>query len=387
MSVIPQCEPVLGDREKAWLLRCIDSGFVSSVGPMIGEFERRFADTVGSHYAVATASGTAALHASLHALGIGRGDLVAVPDLTFIASLNPVLYVGAEFLLIDVDPQTWCMDLRVLADACREQRRQGHPIKAVIPVHLFGCACDMVALEALAREHELVIVEDATEALGTRLYGRQVGSFGQVGCFSFNGNKMITTGAGGMVVTDSKPLADRIRYLVNQARDPGDRYQHSEMGFNYRMSNLAAALGLAQIERLPDLIKSKRALAQRYSEGLSQLPGVQLHPEPSGVTNSFWLYSIVLADADLRDHWLYELAQAGITARRFFEPLHRQPYLRQLVWRNENGKGTPGATGCSDRLSACGINLPSSAQLAPADQQRIIRKLRELAHRTDVALV
>ncbi len=379
MKPIPVCNPLLGEKEKAWLARCIDSGFVSSVGPMIGEFERQFAAFTGARYAVATASGTAALHVALHALGVGPGDPVAAPDLTFIASVNPILYAGAQPVLVDVRMSTWCLDPALLRALCLHLKKNGRPLKAVIPVHLYGCACDMEEILHLSKEFGFLVVEDATEALGARLQGRHVGTFGEIGCFSFNGNKTITTGAGGMIVTDSKDLADRVRYLVNQARDTGERYRHSEMGFNYRMSNLAAALGLAQMEQLPDILQAKRAIAARYSAGLQNAPGLQRHPEPPGIEGSFWLYSIVLKNSEARDPWLRALAEEGIAARPFFEPLHSQPYLKAPLWRQGPSGAGFADQGASHQLSAAGINLPSSADLTPADQDRVIAALLRLA--------
>ncbi len=384
MSPIPLSDPLLGEPEKRWLTRCIDSGYVSSVGPLIGEFERQFAAKVGARYAVATACGTAALHVALRALGIGRGHSVIVPDLTFVASMNPVLYCGAEPALLDVDRDTWCLDARLLEDTCRLLYRDRGGVKAIIPVHLYGCPCDMAAIRAIAAEFGIAVIEDATEALGTMIHGRAAGTWGDLGCFSFNGNKLITTGAGGMVVTDSPALAEKVRYLVNQARDSADAYQHSEMGYNYRLSNLAAAMGLAQLERFDSLLAAKRAIAARYREALERLPMLRVHPEPAGSSNCFWLYSIVLHHPRLRDVWLRSLNAAGIQARRFFTPLHRQPYVRQALWRQGRNGPEQGLMGRSDRLAACGINLPSSANLSRADQQIVIDHLLRLAH-ADVA--
>ena len=222
MNFIPLSEPILGEPEKRWLLKCVDSGYASSIGPLVGEFERQFAEKVGARHAIATASGTAALHVSLCALGIGPGHSVIVPDLTFVASMNPVLYCGATPVLLDVDRDTWCLDTRLLRETCRVLSRDRCDLKAIIPVHLYGCPCDLQDIRDVAREFGLRVVEDATEALGTTWHGKAAGTWGDLGCFSFNGNKLITTGAGGMVVTDSPALAEKVRYLVNQARDSAD---------------------------------------------------------------------------------------------------------------------------------------------------------------------
>lgn len=378
--MIPLSEPVIGKAEKKWIDKCLQSGFVSSAGPMVPEFESRFAAMVGSKWAVATSSGTAALHVTLHALGIGSGDSVAVPDLTFIATLNPVLFCGAKPLLLDVDSSTWCIDLALLRALC-VSRRNRKRIRAVVPVHLYGCACDMVELRRIALEFDLIIVEDATEALGTTLYGKQLGTFGTAGCFSFNGNKLLTTGAGGMVVTDSEQLAARIRYLVNQARDNPVSYIHGAMGFNYRMDSLSAALGIAQLTRFEDILRLKRAIAERYNRSIRQLPGLQPPPVLNGVIHSYWLYSVVLQDVIRRDIWLRTLNKLNIAARPFFRPLHQQPYVNSRLWIRGHRGAQQSQQGVSDSLAAGGINLPSSAGLKKSDQDTVIQCLQTLACR------
>jgi len=374
--MIPLAEPVLGVAERRALARCVASGFVSSSGPMVGEFERHFAEAVGTRYAVATSSGTAALHVSLAALGIERGDRVAAPDLTFVATVNPVLYCGATPVLIDVTPDDWCLDPEALRQACR--RTTG--LKAVIPVHLYGNACDMDAIRAVAREFGLFVVEDATEALGTRLRGRQVGTLGDVGCFSVNGNKLITTGAGGMVVTNSHSLADRVRHLVNQARVDPLHYRHDEAGFNYRMSSVAAAMGLAQLSRLESLIAGRRRMARRYADAFGELPGITVQPEPGNVRSCFWLYSILVDRPDRQTTLLDEMRRAAITPRPFFTPLHRQPYLNTPVWRAV-GMARCGTATVSAQLAARGLNLPSSYSLTARQQDRVVTVIRNFMTR------
>jgi perosamine synthetase len=376
---IPLCEPLLGEAEKRWLLACVDSGYVSSVGPLLGEFERRFAARVGAGHAVATASGTAALHVALRAAGVRPGDAVAVPDLTFVASVNPVLYCGAAPVLVDVERDGWCLDPALFRQACAAGRASGRPIRAVIPVHLYGCACDMPAILDVAREFGVEVVEDATEGLGTTLGGRHAGTFGRAGCFSFNGNKMMTTGAGGMVVTDDAELARHIRYLVNQARDDAELFVHNAMGYNYRMSNLAAALGLAQLERLDHAIDCKRRIARAYGAALAPFGGVTLHPERDGARNGFWLYSLALDAPPALALWRAALAAEGIQTRRFFTPLHRQPYLRGVPMVPAPRRGDPDAATASACLAARGLHLPCSAGLPPQDQDIVIRAVTRLA--------
>jgi len=372
---IPLCEPVLGEQEKRRLAECIDSGFVSTVGPMVTEFERAFAARVGARNAVATASGTAALHVALRALDIREGDCVVVPDLTFVASVNPVLYCSGSPVLVDVSRETWCLDPALFDETCRKLARQGAPVKAVIPVHLYGCACDMTEIVRIAREQDIAVVEDATEALGTSLGGQQVGTFGHIGCFSFNGNKMMTTGAGGMVVTDDDSLAERVRYLVNQAKDAREQFVHRDMGYNYGMSNLAAAVGLAQLERLEARLAAKRRIAERYTRALEPLDGVALQPEPPDVENCFWLYSILLDSQPRRDAWQRSLAAQGIQTRGFFKPLHRQPYRPGRVHSRLGESPSPDAETASEYVAARGLHLPCSPNLTEPDQQFVIEQI------------
>lgn len=360
-------------------MRCLDSGFVSSIGPLVGEFERAFARQVGARFAVAVSSGTAALHATLHAQGIGPGKRVIVPDLTFIASVNPVLYCNAEPVFADVDPNTWMLDPALLRAICRQFASQGRPISAVIPVHLYGSACDMSGLLRVAREFNLLIIEDATEALGASFRGRQVGTFGQAGCFSFNGNKLITTGGGGMVVTNSKQLADRIRHLVNQARPSAAEYIHDEMGFNYRMTNLTAALGLGQLERLQTLLKAKKRIGKTYASAFEHLPAAVPQGSARHTLPAHWLYSIALSNAAEREKWMKSLAAQNVPTRRLFHPLHNQPYLKKPVWIWKNKKAVPAQQGISDDIYARGLNLPSSPDLTTYEQRRIIRALASLS--------
>lgn len=244
--------PNLGPVEKEYLVKCLNSNYVSTVGPFVPDFEEEFARLLGAEAAVAVQSGTAALHMALHALGIGPGDEVIVPSLTFIATVNPVLYVGARPVIVDVDPATWNIDPVGLEQAVTENTR------AVIPVHLYGNPCQMDAIMEIARRYNLYVIEDATESLGALFNGHYTGTFGDFGCFSFNGNKLITTGGGGMLVTGDRERAQRVKFLVNQARDAARGYYHPEMGFNYRMTNIEAALGLAQLSRFRELLARKK---------------------------------------------------------------------------------------------------------------------------------
>lgn len=370
-EVIPLSEPMIGERERAWVNRCLDSGFVSSVGELISEFEQRFARRVGARYAVATASGTAALHVALRVTGVGNGDVVAVSDLTFVASVNPVLYQNGQPLLVDIDPSSWCMDVGLLERYFEEQPEAASRIKVVVPVHLYGGAVDMPRLMALAKRVGFAVVEDATEALGTTWNGQSVGTFGEIGCFSFNGNKMITTGSGGMIVTQSAARAEEARYLVNQARDPGVVYQHGTNGYNYRMTNLHAALGLAQLERLDEIMEKKKAIARRYQQALQDLPTITLPAVATGMDHCFWLYSVLLKTPVLAETVRQALCSRQIQARPFFLPLHQQPYLSDSPYLHSSEKQ-------SAVTAARGLNLPSSASLTEAQQDFVIQAIRRV---------
>ncbi len=373
---IELCEPDIGPAEQQWVTKCLASGFVSSVGPMITEFEKMFADYTGAKYAIATATGTAAIHAALRASGLTSGSSAIVQDLTFVASSNPVLYCGAEAMLIDIEPTQWGIDPRLLDTVLARLKRKGLLPSAIIPVHLYGGACDITAIVQTAARFGVSIIEDATESLGTFVAGRHVGTFGTAGCFSFNGNKLITTGCGGMVVTNDTELSKRIRYLVNQARDSASIYLHGEMGYNYRMSNVAAALGIAQMGRIEDILARKKSIADRYETELRNLPGITLYGRRKDVKQSHWLNSVLLSNKADRDSLLEYLTKNGITARRFFEPLHRQPYMKNELWVIGSSDACLEKGGLSDEISERGINLPSSAALNVEDQQKVIGAIK-----------
>lgn len=336
--------PNLGKYEKAYLNKCINLSFVSTFGPFISEFEDKFAKYVGAKRAVAVQSGTAAIHMALYESGIGRGDEVIVPSLTFVATVNPVLYVGAKPVIVDVDPETWNIDPEEIKKAITEKTR------AIICVHVYGNSCDMDSIIKIAREYNLYVIEDATESLGATYKGRQTGTFGDLGCFSFNGNKLITTGGGGMIVTDDETKAEHIKFLVNQARDHSKGYYHPEMGFNYRMTNIEAALGLAQLRRIDEFLDKKRKFRKIYREILGDLPYVEFQKERKGGEGSWWLTCIKIEKNVNIDDLMQKLKQKDIRVRRIFIPICEMPYLRRY------SKPCPNAY----RIYERGICLPSS---------------------------
>lgn len=314
--------PNLGEYEKQYLNKCIDSSFVSTFGPFVSELENKFAKYVGVKRAVSVQSGTAALHIALHELGVGKDDEVIVPSLTFVATINPILYVGAKPVIVDVDLETWNIDPGEIKKAVTEKT------KAVIPVHLYGNPCNTDSIIKIAEEYGLYVIEDATESLGATYKGKQTGTFGNMGCFSFNGNKLITTGGGGMIVTNDETKAEHIKFLVNQARDDSKGYYHPEMGFNYRMTNIEAALGLAQLRRLDEFLNKKRKSRQIYQEILDDLPYVKFQKEYNGAKGSWWLTCIKIEKDISINGLMQKLKEKDIQTRRIFIPAREMPYLR-----------------------------------------------------------
>ena len=361
---IPVCEPDIGELEVALVTQCLKSGWVSSIGPWVSRFEEAYAAHCGCQFAVSTCNGTAALHLALLALGIGPGDEVLVPAFTFVSSANAVVYTGAVPVLMDVDPTTWNLDVE-------DARRKLTPrTRAIMAVHVFGNPADMAAVAALAAEYGLAVVEDAAEAHGARWQGQPVGSLGDVGCFSFFGNKLITTGEGGMLVTNRPELADAARKWGNLSRPQGHHYFHDAVGFNYRMASLQAALGLAQLQRIEELLAKKLRNAERYLRLLVAIPGLRPQRVLPGATSSWWMVSIVVKDTfgatreDLSQH----LHRRGIDTRPFFVPLHRLPPYA-------SSPPCPVA----EEISQRGLLLPSGPRLEPEAIEEIVEAIGCLA--------
>lgn len=354
--------PNLGNLEKKHLVKAIDIGYVSTVGPFVPEFEKAFAKYIGSKRAVSLQSGTAALHMALYELGIGEDDEVIVPSLTFIATINPVLYVNAKPVIVDVNPETWNMDPEKVKKAITSKT------KAIIPVHLYGNPCDMDTMMEIAKEHNLYVIEDATESLGATYKGKFTGTFGHFGCFSFNGNKLITTGGGGMITSNSETGTEHIKFLVNQARDENEGYYHPEMGFNYRMTNIEAALGLAQLERLGGFLEKKREFRCIYQEILDDLPYIKFQKEYDEVEGSRWLICIKIEKKMNLDGLVKELREKGMQTRRIFVPVCKMPYLKG--YSNE----------CSNayEIYKKGICLPSSTLNSVDTIKKAALTLREI---------
>ena len=362
------CEPLLEGRESVYVQDCLKTNWISSKGKYIEEFEKGFANYCGCSYGITTTSGTTALHLALVALGIGKEDEVIVPAFTMAACVLAILYTGATPVLIDSEPETWNLDVNQLE--ARITRRT----KAIMPVHIYGHPCDMSPIMEIASKHGLRVVEDAAEAHGAEYRGQRVGGIGQVGCFSFYANKIITTGEGGMVVTNDRKIAERARALKDLSHSSQRRFLHTEIGFNYRMTNLQAAIGLAQLERIDKLSEKRRNNAQRYNSFLAKVHGVRLPVEKSWARNVYWMYSIVLEDTFgiNRDTLMVKLAQHGIETRPMFIPMHRQPAFNNLGLFN--GECYPVA----DDLAQKGLNLPSGSGLG-SDVDIVCRAIQEIA--------
>ena len=361
---IPVYEPLLGVREEEYVLDAVRSGWISSLGKYIPQFEESFAAFCGTRFGVTASNGTTALHLATHALGLGPGDEVIIPDLTFIASASAVHYTGARPVFVDVDPATWTLDIDAL------ERAITPATKAVMPVHLYGHMTDMAAVNEIAAAHNLWVIEDAAEAHGAAIEGQRAGSWGTIGAFSFYANKIITTGEGGMLTTDDADLAARCRQLRDHAMPPARRYWHDEVGFNYRMTNLQAAVGVAQMEQIDAVIRRKREIAELYLSQLADVPGITLPVERPGTTNVYWMVSVLIGDGYplTRDELIVALRQQGIDSRPFFHPLDTLPPFFAA-------DPCPVAL----RLSRQGINLPSSPRLTDDQVAYICATLRRLA--------
>lgn len=348
---IPVCEPSLGKKELENVIECVKSTWISSKGKFIDQFESSFSRYCGAKYGVATTSGTTALHLALATLGIENSDEVIIPTFTMIAAANAVTYTGAKPVLVDSEPDTWNIDVNKIEEKVTKKT------KAIIVVHTYGHPVDMGPLLDLAEDHELYVVEDAAEAHGAEFKGKKVGTLGDIGCFSFYANKIITTGEGGMLITSNMELAEKARMLRDQAFEKKRRFWHRYVGFNYRLTNLQAAIGLAQIDKIDQFVETRRRNAHLYNSLLKEIEGITLPPEANWAKNVYWMYSILI-EASFgvsRDELMRRLEENGIETRHFFYPIHVQP----VYHKNYRGEKYPVA----EELSQKGINLPSGNTL------------------------
>ena len=362
---IPVAAPVLSGNEKAYVMDCIDSTWISSAGKYVEKFEAAFADFCGVKHAASCCNGTVALHLALMALGVGPGDEVIVPTLTFVATANTVVYCGARPVFVDSEPNTWNLDPAQL-EAKVTPRTRG-----IIPVHLYGHPADMDHILSIARKRSLFVLEDAAEAHGAEYKGRKAGSMGDIAIFSFYGNKIVTTGEGGMVITNDDALAGKVRQLRAQGIDPARRYWFPVIGYNYRMTNVTAAIGLAQMEKVDWHVQRRLEVAAWYREHLQSVPGISWQPEMPWAKHVYWMFSILLGDEVLleRDEVMARLRERGIETRPLFYPMHTLPPYADAA----RGESFPVA----ERLARRGINLPTWAGLTRDDVRYICDSLRE----------
>jgi perosamine synthetase len=364
--VIPVSEPLLDDRALAYIQEAVRTGWISSEGRFIAEFERRWAAYCGVAHGIAVCNGTVALELALAALTLPAGSEVILPSFTIISCVAAVLRTGCRPVLVDCEPDTWCLDVAQVRSKITDKTR------AIMPVHIYGHMADMGPLMDLAHQFSLTVIEDAAEAHGGEYEGRRAGGIGAMGCFSFYANKIVTTGEGGMVVTNDAKLAERARSLRNLCFRRDQRFLHSELGYNFRMTNLQAAIGVAQIERLDDHISRKRRMAVLYNERLQHLRGLRLPVERRNVKNVYWMYGIVLDDSITMDATQLgaRLREQSIDSRPFFLGMHEQPVLRELgLFAGETYPVT-------ERIARRGLYLPSGLTLREVDIDQVCEKLQ-----------
>lgn len=364
--------------EREMLLEAFDSGYVAPAGPMIERFEAAFAEYVGGRYGVALSSGTAALHLALRIVGVGRDDLVAAPTLTFIGGVAAINYQGAAPIFVDADPGDWCMSPKGLEDAFDLAERAGKRIAAVVPTDLYGQACDIDVLQSICDARGAPLVMDSAEAVGALYKGRHAGG-GVASAFSFNGNKIITSAGGGMLVTDDKALADRARYLSTAARQPTPHYEHTEVGYNYRLSNLSAAVGLAQLQTIEQRVALRRGIFDTYVARLGGLPGVSFAPEAADRRHSRWL-TVMLIEPTVAgvtpEQVRVALEAVNIETRPLWKPMHMQPVFREALRTD---------CGVAEHLYERGLCLPSGSGMTAADLDRVCAALEQVLGRASAA--
>jgi perosamine synthetase len=359
--MIPVAEPKLGGNELKYVTDCVSSGWISSIGKYIKKFEEEFSKFSDTKYGIATSSGTTALHLALVTFGVTKGDEVLIPTLSFIATANCVAYTGAKPIFVDSEPRTWNMDPEKVKEKITDKT------KAIVPVHLYGHPVDMDPIMDLAEEYSLVVIEDAAEAHGAEYRKRKVGSIGHVGCFSFYGNKIITTGEGGMITTNDEEFMNKAMMLRDHAMSKEKRYWHPFMGYNYRMTNMQAAVGLAQVEKIEEYIEIKRKNAKKYNEKLGGISSITLPPEMEWAKNVYWLYSI-LVDNIPRDDFTTRLREKEIDSRPFFYPMHTQPPYAD--YSNEKLE-------VAEDIAKRGVSLPSATTLKDDEIDYICKTIAE----------
>lgn len=366
--------PCMLGKERELLLDAFDSNWIAPLGPHVDAFETEFAQRVGMKHAVALSSGTAALHLALLLKGVGDGDTVLTSSFTFAATANAITYVGAKPIFVDSEASSWNLDPDLVAQALEDGRKAGKLPKIVLAVDIIGQSANYRRLHEICHEYGVPIIEDAAEALGASYDGRPTGGFGEIGCFSFNGNKIITTSGGGMMVTERTDWAEQARYLATQARDPAPHYEHSQIGYNYRMSNLLAAVGRGQLEHLDEHVERRRTIFDRYQQQLGDLPGIEFMPEPEGCRSTRWLTALTIEPESFgatREDVRLALEEENIESRPAWKPMHLQP-----VFADCKMYGGP----VCEQIFANGLSLPSGTALTEDQQMRVIETVRSCGH-------
>ncbi|MGI8384819.1 DegT/DnrJ/EryC1/StrS family aminotransferase [Robertmurraya sp. P23] len=368
--------PHLSGNEAKYIQEAIDTNWIAPLGPNVDAFEKELAEYVGANGAVAVSSGTAAIHLALSLLEVGKGDTVFCSSLTFVASANPILYQGAEPVFIDSEPDTWNMSPKALERAFRDAKLEGRLPKAVIVVNLYGQSAKMDELVAICNQHDVPIIEDAAESLGATYRGKPSGTFGDFGIYSFNGNKIITTSGGGMLVSDDLEALQRARFLATQARDLAPHYQHSTMGFNYRMSNVLAGIGRGQLEVLEERVQARRRVFSNYQQELGQLPGIYFMPELMDTMSNRWLTAITIDEREAGvsvKEILEIMTMENIEARPVWKPLHMQPLFKGVKYYSHFETYS-----VSEKLFETGICLPSGSSMTSDELERVVECIKSV---------
>lgn len=368
--------PHMSGNELKYINEAFDTNWIAPLGPNVDAFEKEIANYVGVSEAVAVSSGTAAIHLALSLLDVKKGDKVFCSTLTFVASANPILYQGAEPVFIDSEPDTWNMSPQALEHALKDASIEGCLPKAVIVVNLYGQSAKMDEIVSLCEQYDIPIIEDAAESLGSTYKGKPSGTFGRFGVYSFNGNKIITTSSGGMLVSNEVESSQHARFLATQAKDPAPYYQHSTVGFNYRMSNILAGIGRAQLEVLEERVQARRAIFDRYNQGLGSIPGLQFMPELENTKSNRWLTVLIIDEKVLGtsvNSILDSLNEENIEARPVWKPLHMQPLFEGVKYYPHSE-----FENVSEKLFETGICLPSGSSMTEEEQERIIDCIKRL---------
>jgi len=370
-KTIPVCRPWLPGNEKKYVLDALETNWISSSGKYINKFEEKFSKYCGAKYGISCSSGFGALHLACSALELKKGDEVIMPTFTMIAPTNAIMLTGAKPVLVDSDKETHCIDVDKIEEKITDKT------KAIMPVHIYGHPCDMDKIMEIAKKHDLYVIEDCAEAHGAEYKGRKVGSLGHVGCFSFYANKILTTGEGGMCLTNIPELAEKMKRLRNHAFD-FPRFTHNEMGFNYRLTNLQAAIGVAQTENAEMLVKARKDIGKRYHEKLKDIPGLILPVEKDYAKNVYWMYGIILSKEIKmsKEEVMTELGEKGIDTRSFFIPMHKQPLLLKKVI--ENAPDCGGNFPVAEFIGERGLLLPSSSDLTDDEIDTVVNALKDV---------